>query len=125
MWILDRAANVTARKQFLAGEVNAAASSMASFERGSVLSAMLGDKAHSDEYLARFEAGAGELAKGLGSLHHIAESPENQRCCVESTVKRRKAYAMDAHVEFRRAMTLTPADGCRTRGIRPEVAAAT
>jgi hypothetical protein len=51
---------------------------MASFERGSVLAAMLGDKAHSDEYLARFEAGAGELAKGLGSLHHIAESAETE-----------------------------------------------
>jgi methyl-accepting chemotaxis protein len=100
---LDRAANVTARKQFLAGEVNAAASSMASFERGSVLAAMLGDKAHSDEYLARFESGAGELAKGLGSLHHIAESTETE--ALLRRIDGQTAAMMDAHVEFRRAMS--------------------
>ncbi len=99
---LDRAANVTARKQFLAGEVNAAASSMASFERGSVLSAMLGDKAHSDEYLTKFDAGASELQKGLENLHKIAASAETE--ALLQRIDRQAAAVLEAHQEFRRGM---------------------
>ncbi len=100
---LDRAANVTARKQYLAGQVNAAATSMASFERGSVLSAMLGDKAHSDDYLTRVGAQAGELAKGLGTLHRIAQSPETE--ALLRRIDTQAAAMMDAHVEFQRALS--------------------
>jgi methyl-accepting chemotaxis protein len=99
---LDRAANVTARKQYLAGEVNAAASSMASFERGSVLSAMLADKTHSDEFLAKFETGASELKKGLGNLHRIAQSPGTE--ALLQRLDSQSASVMEAHSEFRRGM---------------------
>ncbi len=99
---LNRAANVLARKQYLAGQVNAAASSMTSFERGSVLSAMLGDKPHSDEFLAKFEAGEAELQKGLLSLHRTAESGETE--ALLQRIDRQAASVMDAHAEFRRGM---------------------
>ncbi len=100
---LDRAANLLARKQYLAGEVNAAASSMASFERGTVLSAMLGDKAHSEEYQTKFEAGAGDLKRGLESLHKLAESQESE--ALLGRLDRQTLEVIQAHAEFRRAMS--------------------
>jgi methyl-accepting chemotaxis protein/methyl-accepting chemotaxis protein-1 (serine sensor receptor) len=99
---LDRAANVTARKQYLAGEVNAAASNMGSYERGSVLSAMLGDKPHSDEYISKFETGANDLTKGLRTLHQIAQSAETE--ALLQRIDHQAASVMEAHAEFRRAM---------------------
>jgi CHASE3 domain sensor protein len=51
---LDRATRITARKQFLAGGVNAAASEMTSLARGSVLASVVGDKPHSDSYQQQF-----------------------------------------------------------------------
>ena len=100
---LDRAANLLARKQYLAGAVNAAASSMANFERGTLLSAMLGDKAHSDEYQAKFDGGAADLKKGLEGLHKLAESQETQ--ALLNRLDRQTADMMQAHGEFRRAMS--------------------
>jgi hypothetical protein len=73
---LKRAAGVTARKQYLAGEVNAATSAMASYERGTVLSNMLSDKIHGDEYQQRFRACAAGLQKALAGLRGIAENSE-------------------------------------------------
>jgi methyl-accepting chemotaxis protein/methyl-accepting chemotaxis protein-1 (serine sensor receptor) len=71
---LDRAANVTARQQYLAGGVNAATSELTSLERGSVLSAMLGDKAHVEEYQRRFAAQADALRRSLAELGKLAET---------------------------------------------------
>jgi methyl-accepting chemotaxis protein len=71
---LDRAANVTARQQYLAGEVNAATSELTSLERGGVLAAMLGDKAHVDEYQQRFRSRSDALKKALGELSRLAEN---------------------------------------------------
>jgi methyl-accepting chemotaxis protein len=99
---LDRAANVTARKQYLAGEVNAAASSMASLERAAVLSAVLGDKAHSDDYQAKFQTGANDLQKGMRGLHQLAESQESAGLL--QRLDQQASAVMDAHEEFRRAM---------------------
>jgi hypothetical protein len=47
---LKRAANATARQQYLAGEVSAATTEMASCERGNVLADMLSDKAQAEQY---------------------------------------------------------------------------
>ncbi len=99
---LDRAANVTARKQYLAGKVNAAASSMASFERATVLSAVLGEKGRSDEYPDKFQACAAELQKGMRGLHQLAESQET--AALLERLDQQAAAVMDAHGEFRRAM---------------------
>src|ERR1700674_4680847 len=74
---LERAANVTARKQHLAGDVNAATLELTSLERGTVLSAMLGDTAHSADYQQRFGERAGSLASQLTDLLKMAETREN------------------------------------------------
>src|SRR5215470_20180626 len=71
---LDHAANVTARQQYLAGEVNAATSELTSLERGSVLAAMLGDKAHVEEYQQKFQARGDALKKALSDLARLAEN---------------------------------------------------
>src|SRR3954451_24829823 len=65
---LDRAANVTARKQYLAGGVNASASEMASLARGSVLASVVGDKAHSDSYMQQFGAPQDLLQRAIADL---------------------------------------------------------
>src|SRR6185369_2042757 len=65
---LDRAAKVTARKQYLAGGVNAAASEMASLERGSVLASVVGDKQHADGYQQQFGDSQERLQKALAEL---------------------------------------------------------
>jgi methyl-accepting chemotaxis protein len=72
--LLDHTANVTARQQYLAGEVNAATSELTSLERGGVLAAMLGDKAHVDEYQQKFNAQAEALRKALSELGRVAET---------------------------------------------------
>jgi methyl-accepting chemotaxis protein len=72
--LLDHAANVTARQQYLAGEVNAATSELTSLERGGVLAAMLGDKAHVEEYQQKFNVQAESLRKALAELGRVAET---------------------------------------------------
>jgi methyl-accepting chemotaxis protein len=71
---LDHTANVTARQQYLAGEVNAATSELTSLERGAVLAAMLGDKAHVDQYQQNFLTRSAGLRNALGELGRLAPS---------------------------------------------------
>jgi methyl-accepting chemotaxis protein/methyl-accepting chemotaxis protein-1 (serine sensor receptor) len=99
---LDRAANVTARKQYLAGDGNAAAAEMASFERGSVLSAVLGDKARSEEYQQRFRARAGGLQKSLADLRRMADTRE--AASLLQTLDEQSSVVLQAHEELRQAM---------------------
>src|SRR5437016_546465 len=47
---LERAANVTARQQYLAGQVSADSAELTSLERGTVLAAMVADAAHLQVY---------------------------------------------------------------------------
>src|SRR5205823_3212561 len=65
---LEHAAKITARKQYLAGEANAAATEMSSLERGGVLAAVLGDKVQSELYQTRFRASQNELKKAVEEL---------------------------------------------------------
>src|ERR1022692_4218836 len=53
---LERAANVTARQQYLAGQVSADAAELTSLERGTVLAAMLADAAHLQAYQQAFSS---------------------------------------------------------------------
>jgi len=76
---LDHAANVTARQQYLAGEVNAATSELTSLERGSVLAAMLGDRPHVDEYQQRFRGKSDALRKVLSELARLAATRSARR----------------------------------------------
>jgi methyl-accepting chemotaxis protein len=99
---LKRAANVTARKQYLAGEVNAATSEMASCERGTVLSAMLSDKAHSDEYQQRFRTRAAGLQKALDDLHGMADNGETSS--LVQSLDQQTASVLQGHDELTRSM---------------------
>jgi len=69
---LDRAANETARGQYLAGQVAGASAEMGNLERGSVLSAVIGDKAHSDQYLQQFQSRADALRNALTEMQKNA-----------------------------------------------------
>ena len=99
---LERAANVTARKQYLAGDVNAATSELTSLERGAVLSAMLGDSAHSAEYQRQFKERAASLAPELAGLLRMAETHEN--ASIIRTLDQQASAVLQAHEELRQAM---------------------
>src|SRR5215469_601974 len=73
---LDRATRVTARKQFLAGGVNAAASEMTSLERGSVLAAVVGNKAHSESYQQQFKEPQQHLQDSVAELRRLSDDTE-------------------------------------------------
>ncbi|HEY7387033.1 MAG TPA: methyl-accepting chemotaxis protein, partial [Bryobacteraceae bacterium] len=74
---LDRAANVTARQQYLAGEINAAARGLANAARGSVLSAVLGNQPQSQQNLARFRTLYGELDQAIADLAKLKDSGQD------------------------------------------------
>jgi len=99
---LKQAANVTARKQYLAGKVNAATSEMASCERGVVLSAMLSDKAHQEEYQQRFQANAATLQKSLDDLHALAANGET--ASLVQALEQQTALVLQGHEDLQRSM---------------------
>jgi methyl-accepting chemotaxis protein/methyl-accepting chemotaxis protein-1 (serine sensor receptor) len=74
---LERAANVTARRQYLAGAGDTTASEMVSLERGSVLAAVLGDKTRADQLQLDFRGKAEVLRKALLELHALGGSDES------------------------------------------------
>jgi len=120
---LDRAANVTARQQYLAGEVNAATSEMANSERGMVLSAMLGDKAHVEDYQQRFLARADGLKKALDSLHQMARNGEASSLI--QALDEQAALALEGHGELQKAMAnqqLDAAIGIFSQKVQPQLA---
>ena len=57
---LEHAANVTARQQYLAGQVSADSAELTSLERGTVLAAMLADATQQQTYQQAFSAACGE-----------------------------------------------------------------
>jgi methyl-accepting chemotaxis protein len=109
---LDRAANVTARKQYLAGGVNAAASEMASLARGSVLASVVGEKARSDGYLRQFEAPEEQLRKAIAELERLSDSQDGggllERIAGQATLVRQ------AYDELRQAMANQQLDAALT-----------
>ena len=99
---LEHAANVTARKQYLAGEVNAATSEMANCARGTVLAAMLSDKAHQEDYRQRFRTRSEALQKALDSLHRLADS--GQAAAIVQSLDQQTGVVLQGHEELQRAM---------------------
>ena len=99
---LERAASVTARKQYLAGNVHAAASDMTSLERGSVLAVTLGDKPHSDAYLQQFQEAQTRLQDALSDLRKTAETKEAE--ALLETLDQQSSLVAQAHEELRQAM---------------------
>src|SRR3954452_284726 len=74
---LDRAAKVTARKQYLAGIVNAAASEIGSLERASVLASVVGDTTHAGGYQQQFSGSRERLQSALADLRRLSDSHES------------------------------------------------
>jgi methyl-accepting chemotaxis protein/methyl-accepting chemotaxis protein-1 (serine sensor receptor) len=99
---LDRAANVTARQESLAGQAGAATSELTSLERAGVLAAMLGDKAHLDEYQQHFRARAEALQTALGNLKRLADSAEAGSRI--QTLEQQTDVVLQGHEELRRAI---------------------
>src|ERR1035441_6010783 len=73
---LETVAGVTARQQYLAGQVSADAAELTSLERGGVLAAMLVDAAHQQAYQQSFVERAAALRKSLAEFRAIADSSE-------------------------------------------------
>ena len=95
---LKRAANVTARKQHLAGEVSAATAEMASCERGTVLADMLSDKAHAEQYKQDFLTRAAALQKALEELKQVTEGGEAD--ALVKALSQQVALVLQGHEEL-------------------------
>ncbi len=99
---LDRAANVTARRQYLAGEVGTATAAMTAAERGGVLASVLGSAGEADQYRQRFGASAATLQQALRELH--AKSEGEDASGLLATLDRQTALLLQAHEELSQAM---------------------
>jgi methyl-accepting chemotaxis protein/methyl-accepting chemotaxis protein-1 (serine sensor receptor) len=95
---LKSAVNVTARQQYLAGEVNAATSELASCEQGTVLSDMLSDKARADQYQQRFRARATGLQKALDDLRQLSQGGETES--IVKALSQQTSLVLQAHDEL-------------------------
>jgi methyl-accepting chemotaxis protein len=99
---LERAANVTARQQYLAGQVSADAAELASLERGSVLAAMLVDAVHQQAYQQAFGEHAASLRKALSELRKMADAPEVAARL--QSLEQQASLVAQAHEELHKAM---------------------
>jgi methyl-accepting chemotaxis protein len=99
---LDRAAKVTARKQYLAGRVNAAASEMASLERASVLASVVGDSAHSAAYQDQFREPQDRLQNAMTELRRFSDNGGSDGLL--QRVEQQAALVRQAQQELRQAM---------------------
>ena len=99
---LERAANVTARQQYLAGQVSAGAAELTSLERGSVLASMLADTAHLQAYQQAFSQHAENLRKSLSELRKTADSREAPARL--QNLEQQALAVTQAHEELRQAM---------------------
>jgi len=99
---LERAANVTARQQYLAGQVHANASELASLERGIVLAALLADAAHQQSYLRDFQQQAGTLRQSIAELRKSDDSREASQQL--HSLEQQALLVTQAHEELGRAM---------------------
>ena len=99
---LQRAAEVTAREQYLAGRVSRETAHMGGLESSGVLSAVLGDKAHSDQALDDFQQRAQSLNAALEELmKRAADGAQSQRLRALADGARQ---AQAGHQELRQAM---------------------
>ncbi len=99
---LERAANVTARQQYLAGQVSADAAELTSLERGSVLAAMLLDTAHQQAYQQAFGEHAASLGKALSELRKMAGTGDSAARL--QSLEQQAALVAQAHEQLRQAM---------------------
>ncbi len=100
---LQRTADVTARSQYLAGEVDTSASDMAGLERAAVLDALLGEKSHGAQYQRKFEQSGTNLQNALAELHKRATNAEAMTLL--SMLDQHAVQVLQAHQELQRAVS--------------------
>jgi CHASE3 domain sensor protein len=119
---LERAADVTARKQYLAGEVSAATAEMAGSEQGTVLAEMLSDKAHSAQYQQTFRARAAALQKALDELSQLAEGGETES--IVKNLKQQASMVLQEHEELSQSVATDKMDaalGIFSQKVQPRI----
>src|SRR5260370_15636038 len=99
---LDRAANITARQQYLAGQVSADAAELAGLEGGTVLAAMLADGTHQAAYQQAFGEHAANLGKALSELRKMAGTSE--AAARLQSLEQQASLVAQAHEELHKAM---------------------
>ena len=99
---LDQSINITGRKRYLASQANTASFQMMSLERGSVLAAVVGDKATSDADQQEFQNPQQRLRASLAELQKFTETASTtaklQRLSADA------ATAAQAQEELQQAM---------------------
>ncbi|HLK64913.1 MAG TPA: methyl-accepting chemotaxis protein [Bryobacteraceae bacterium] len=100
---LEQAANVTARKAYLAGDVNAAAWEITSFEKEAVINAVLGDASASVASQQRVSAPAARLRKGLAELRRMVATGET--ASILQTLDRQAVSVFEADEELRQSIS--------------------
>ena len=99
---LDRAVNVAARQQYLAGQIEAATAELTSLERGGVLGAMLSEEpARLDEYQQQFRVRGEALQKALSGLARLAGSAEAASRI--RSLEQQASLVLQGHDELRQA----------------------
>src|SRR4051812_18673737 len=99
---LEHAATVTARQQYLAGQVSADAAELTSLERGGVLAGMLADAAHQQAYQQDFNQHSASLRKALSELRKMVETRE--AAARLQSLEQQTSLVSQAHEELRQAM---------------------
>ena len=105
---LELAANVTARKQYLAGSVDDAASEIAGLERGGVLAAVLGDQAQSERTLEEFQKQFVRLQTSLTEMEKLTEEDQSVRGI--QALRQQANQVEQAHRELRQEMSAQKMD---------------
>lgn len=100
---LDRAANLTARKQYLAGHVSSTTSQMAALESGAVLASVVGDKSRAEQSLAGFQAREASLTADLSELLRTVNGDDTAG--IVQLLRQKSQQAGQAHAELRQAMS--------------------
>ncbi len=109
---LDRAAKVTARQQYLAGDVATSTSLLTSQERGYVMAAMLADKEHAAVCEGAFRERAQRLQRALEDLRGLADSAETSG--LVQTLTQQASVVNQAHAELSHAMANQQMDAAMT-----------
>jgi methyl-accepting chemotaxis protein len=97
---LERAAGVTAKQQYLAGEVRAAAAEMANLERGTVVATMLADPEHASAYRQQFQKSSEALRNAIAGLRQLAEDGEDTSRLV--ALEQQASTVVQGHEELTR-----------------------
>jgi methyl-accepting chemotaxis protein/methyl-accepting chemotaxis protein-1 (serine sensor receptor) len=98
---LNRAANLTARAQYLAGRVSRDTAQMGGLESGGMLAAVLGNKEQSDRNAEGFRQRSESLQSALAELIRIAEASEDSTLLAR--LQSETQQVNQAHQELRQA----------------------